>query len=138
MTDKYDAKTNYVITAIMMILAAGAGSVVDLGGAEDALENWYICDVSLETGEFARLSGTEYTGYPNELDSKGYKRCNTDEGAKGTWQPIVEYAEANGINLEDLVQDPAEDAPEEPETPQDGPGVWGQQYSCSNDGCVPI
>jgi hypothetical protein len=139
MTDKpIDQKTQYVITGIIAILISlgGAGLNGTFNESADALANYYICDVTQDIGEYARLSSTLYTAYPNEFDSKGYDRC-TDGTNKGTWYGLLAYAEANGLDLNDLI-DTTE--PVDPVDPIDPvvPSGEGEQYECSNSGCVLI
>ena len=137
MADKpINQKTQYVITGIIAILISlgGAGLNGTFNESADALADYYICDVTQDIGEYARLSSTLYTAYPNEFDSKGYDRC-TDGTNKGTWYGLLAYAEANGLNLDDLI-DPNE--PEETPVVPEVPGATGTQYECNQVECIEI
>ena len=96
----------------------------------------YICNVNLAlSGFYDRLSGTSYTAYPNIDDGKGRVYCKAEDGTKGVWQPLAEYADANGLNpLELLMKSPVIEP-----IPAPIGGISGNQYSCmapADRGCV--
>lgn len=74
----------------------GSGSTLLLDQGE--LQHAYVCDMTQEVGIFyGGISGTQYTGYPNELDRKSPTYCKHPEsGVKGKWIPCEEYASAHG------------------------------------------
>lgn len=95
-------------------------------------ENYYICSSSLETGEFVRLSSTEYTGYPNELNNVGRQYCKDENGVKGKWVSVKKYAEENNLKIEDLIE------PEQDEEPTFTGIRPGDKFTCNSDGCVKV
>lgn len=117
------------ITALLISLGLGGNILLD---NPNSLENWYICTSSLETGEFVRLSGTLYTGYPNELDNKDYQRCIDDLGNKGVWESIISYAEENNVDINTLIpiDDEIEETPKLIQIPNNQ-----NKITCIKGGC---
>lgn len=106
------------ITAIL--ISIGAPISVNLFNVE--LKFYYRCDMTGDISEFkGGISGTAYSGYPFEDSRKGAKYCRND-GVKGTWQQISEYAESVGVDAYDLM-----DAAENQIVPNsNNAGVWGR------------
>lgn len=118
-----------VVMALIMSLTSVGVNVMDT----DVLENYYICNTSLETGEFARLSGTLYTAYPNELDNKGYRRCIDTNGNKGIWVNVKQYSEDNNIDIVTLIPYDDEKSNNKPISYTDNT----KSYNCNNNGvCI--
>lgn len=123
MADEYKAKKNYTITIIMMLLAAGAGSIIDLDDLKAELDGYYICPVSEGTYEFDRLSGSEQRGYPYQDSNKGYKDCKDSIGARHQWRDLYEYAIEIGVDPYDFIQ-----TEKKPQSSGIASGVWGDHY----------
>lgn len=123
------------IAIIALLTSLGFGSTTLLDNPS-ALDNYYICDISFDTGEFARLSSTLYSAYPNELDNKGYKRCNLD-GIKGSWHELLPYVKENNIDISTLIPS---DTLEDIENTKDNleysdDSNIGSKYVCNSQGC---
>ena len=85
-----------------LALLAGFGGSVSL--SSDELAHAYVCDVTQEWGIFpGGLSGTSYSAYPQKGSRSEAEYCRNVEGEKGTWQPLKEYADAQGISLEETM-----------------------------------
>ena len=88
------AKT-VMVTFLVTFLALAGGSQYLPGD----LDNVYVCDVSMEIGEFVRFSSTDYTAYPLPSgNNTGRRRC-TDGSSKGVWMHITDYADQQGVDL---------------------------------------
>jgi len=125
-------KKNVLMAAIAAaLLIAGVGLDRTLL-TENEFENAYICSVTEEVRIFyGGISGTAYTGYPNEGTRVGQKRCIDEGGARGTWISLTEYAEQNGLNpLDFIVQEEGKELP--------GTDQTATRYSCGVEECIEI
>lgn len=118
------AKQNFIV-AIIAIFVSGGVSIADLtvGDAVNELEGYYVCPLTVDVQQFARLSSSEERGYPYIDSTKGYKDCKRGT-ERGVWQPIKEYADSIGLDPYDLLNTPES-------TNQEGnskTGIWGQSY----------
>ena len=129
MVEKNNTTLTIAIIALLTSLGLGGSSLLD---NPSALDNYYICDINYATGEFARISSTEYSAYPNEFDNKGYQRCN-ENGIKGKWKQITAFAEANNIDINTLI--PSDNDNEEI---IDSPIVGAVKYQCNQHECIKI
>ena len=120
-----DEKKDYLKILIVAILVSGGISLtgLDPDTFKAELDGYYICPVSGESYEFARLSGTEQRGYPYLDSTKGYKDCKDAEGVREKWRDLYSYATELGIDPYDLIQEEETQA-----TLGTAAGVWGDHY----------
>ncbi len=120
----------YGILGILSLAIAAFGGTMYL--TEDQLDNAYVCSVNEQVGFFyGGISGTAYTAYPYSENRTDYERCIQD-GNKGNWIPLKEYAEARGISIDQLLQ-PIEELVENYN--YTGSAV---KYLCNQNECVRI
>lgn len=95
-----DEKIRTGIIALITALVAFGGS--QYLTAEE-LENTYYCQLTGEIGIFDRLSSSSKTGY--YIDSHGNEE--SESCRKGytyePWIPLLEYAESQGLSVQDLI-----------------------------------
>ena len=97
-----NTKIIYGILGILTLTIAAFGGSMYL--TEDQLSSAYVCSVNENVGFFyGGISGTAYTAYPYAENRTDYKRCVQD-GDKGIWINLIEYAEARGITIDQLLQ----------------------------------
>lgn len=130
---------------IAMILASLGLSGQSL--TQDQFDNAYVCELweDTENTYFFKggLSGTEFRGYPNELNRKGYKDCKLGD-ERLEWIKLSKYAESNGIdpmNLlmqqKDIIINPSES--EISDTPYIRFGkTKAISYDCDNSNCYEV
>jgi hypothetical protein len=131
---KMETQNKSMIAAIMaLIISLG---VVGVNLQDNTFDNYYICSSSFQTGEFARLSGTLYTAYPNEINNVGRIRCVDEQGIRGTWQSVSEYAAEHNIDIATLIK-PDNESATIIEKPIDYTQT-AKSYKCDNLGCEEI
>ena len=122
------------IIALLTSLGFGGTTLID---NPSALDNYFICDVNYEIGEFARLSSTKYSAYPNEFDNKGYRRC-VENDVKGEWHQVLPFVEANNIDISTLIPsddlEGIENTVDKPEYSENS--NIAAKYVCNNEGCI--
>ena len=91
-----------VIGLFLVLLGSGGTLYLDAG----ELEHAYVCDVTGQVGVFyGGISGTKYTGYPNELDRKSPVRCKDPiTEVQGDWETCTEYAKARGVSCVEYIE----------------------------------
>ena len=141
MANDKEKNMNYV-TVVLVALIASMGGTVTMNNVDDVFQNelgnTYLCvvdNVIIQemTGEYARLSSTSYTAYPNQDNSIGRTYCKSQTGAKGKWTKLLDYANENGIDYKSLIGDSSEEEHVPTEAIKNK-----YKYSCNNVGCEAI
>lgn len=126
-----DNATKSAITLAIIALLGTVYTTVD--GLTDqqidsALVDAFICPATNEAHYFyGGLSGSKQRGYPNLGSRAGYKDCKYSNGDREEWEPILDYARANGLNPYTLLSS-EEDLP-----PTNR--IYGEQKKCIKGGC---
>jgi len=96
---KIDNKTVGIIGLITMLAVLGGNFYL----SSEQLDNAYFCTASEEIGIFyGGISKTGLTAYPYTENRTDYERCQK-AGIKGVWIPLIEYAEENGIDSLEII-----------------------------------
>jgi hypothetical protein len=106
---KMKNEVKYGIIGIISILLGFGGNIYL---TENELDNAYFCTATEEVGIFyGGISGTGLTAYPHTENRTEYVRCN-NEGIKGVWILLKEYAEEQGISILEILNQQPEIEPE--------------------------
>lgn len=146
MSDEKNSLSLWTVSLIALIIAGTGTTGLTLNevlSSED-YSHHYACTATGNIEVFDRISGTGLTGYPSPTSRAGGKRCYDDKGDNSYWQPLKDYAETKGLDMNSLIETSKEQEPTkepEPETPIIVIPAATGNYKCSpppNYGCVRI